>query len=93
MSENTTETQPQHFTQENIDRLVEVIAEGVQLKEEIDALSGGLKDTVKAIADEVGVKPAQLNKAINIVYKRSLSEEQHKFDEVLEIIQATGNQG
>jgi division protein CdvB (Snf7/Vps24/ESCRT-III family) len=84
------DSQPQHFSQEDITRLNEVISEGVQLKHEIDTLSGGLKDTVKHIAEEVGVKPAQLNKAINIVYKNSLSEEQHKFDEVIEIIEATG---
>jgi len=80
----------QHYSDNDVQRLTDVINEGVQLKHEIDTLQGGLKDTVKAIAEEVNVKPAQLNKAINIIYKNSLSEEQHKFDEVLEIIQAVG---
>ena len=80
----------QHFSDNDITRLSEVINEGVQLKHEIDTLKGGLSDTVKAIAEEVGVKPAQLNKAINIVYKNSLAEEQDKFDEIVDIIQAVG---
>lgn len=76
------------FTDKDITRLKQLISEGVQVKSEIDILNGGLKDTVKAVAEELDLKAAQLNKAINMTYKQSLQEEVDKMDELVEIIEA-----
>jgi tRNA U34 2-thiouridine synthase MnmA/TrmU len=80
----------QVYSPESIQKLKEIIDEGVQLNHEIDTLNAGLKDTVKNVAEELGLKPAQLNKAIKICYKNSLNEERSKLDEVIDIIQAAG---
>ena len=49
-----------------------------------------LKDTVKAIAEEMDMKPASLNKAIRIAYKNEFANVQDSFSQVEEILQATG---
>ena len=41
------------FNQEEIARLKKLIQEGDQVLHEVDALSTGLRETVKAIADEL----------------------------------------
>jgi hypothetical protein len=42
---------------------VQIINEGMQVMHEIDTLQGGLNDTIKAVAEELEVKPAILKKA------------------------------
>ena len=86
----TVQTNVQHYTNDDIRRMKELINEGCIVLQEMEDLKEGLSDTVKAIAEEISVKPAQLNKAIKICCKNSLAEEQEKFDEVLDIIQAAG---
>ena len=50
----------------------------------------GLSETVKAIAEEMEVKPTQLNKALRIAFKASISEEREAFDEIEDILAAAG---
>ena len=76
------------FTDKDITRLKQLIQEGIVVNSEVDILTTGLKDTVKAVAEELDIKPAQLNKAIKLSYKQSLQEEVDKMDEVIEIIEA-----
>jgi len=78
------------FTQEDINRLKEIVNEGCSLLTEIDTLKEGLTDTVKNVAEEMDIKPAQLMKAIKIANKMSLSDEQSKFSEIEEILAAAG---
>lgn len=78
------------FKQEDIARLKQLINEGGQVLGEIDDLKAGLSETVKAIAEEIDVKPAQLNKAIRIAHKASLGEEREKLDEIEDILDAAG---
>ena len=49
---------------ENVARLKQIIKDGVQVLQECEDLKAGLSDTVKAIAEELEVKPGQLNNAI-----------------------------
>ena len=42
----------------NLERLVK---EGVTVLQEIEDLQGGLKDTVKSVAEELNVKPSLIN--------------------------------
>ena len=51
------------FNQEEIARLKKLIQEGDQVLHEVDALSTGLRETVKAIAEEMDLKPGVLMKA------------------------------
>ena len=66
------------------------MSEGIQVTGEIETLREGLKDTVKAIAEEMDMKPASLNKAIRIAYKNEFANVQDSFSQVEEILQATG---
>jgi hypothetical protein len=78
------------FKQEDIVRLKQLMTEGCQVMQEVDDLNEGLNDTIKAIAEEIEVKPAQLKKAIKIAYKNSMIEERDKLDEIDDILQAAG---
>ena len=68
-----------------------MIQEGVQVKREIDDLSVGLKETVAAIAEEMEIKPAVLNKVITKAFKGDFDKDQADFDSVEEILDVTGN--
>ena len=50
-------------------KLTQVINEGMQVMMEIETLTGGLNDTVKAIAEEMDIKPNVLKKAIRLAHK------------------------
>ena len=51
------------FNQEEVARLKKLIQEGDQVLHEVDALSTGLRETVKAIAEEMDIKPSILMKS------------------------------
>jgi division protein CdvB (Snf7/Vps24/ESCRT-III family) len=80
----------QNFSADDIKKLKEIVDEGCVVMQEIDDMKESLKSTVKTISEEVGIKPAQLTKAINICFKNSLHEEQAKLDEIIDIIDAVG---
>ena len=63
-----------------------VIESGIKVKQEVKDLSDGLRDTVKAVADELEIKPALLSKAINVAFKSSLDSEKHDIEELEEIL-------
>ena len=67
------------FNSEEVARLKKLIQEGDQVLYEVDALQTGLRETVKAIAEEMDIRPAILNKAIKIAHKANFGEESDKF--------------
>ena len=69
-------------------KLTQIINEGMQVMHEIDTLQGGLTDTVKAVAEELEIKPAVLKKAIRLAHKASFGQEQQDH-ELLETILTT----
>lgn len=71
-------------------KLKQLVDEGCSVMQEIDDLKGGLKDTVKAIAEELDIKPAVLNKAISIAHKANRSEVSKDFELVEDILDAVG---
>lgn len=78
------------FTEADVQKLKQLVNEGIQVKSELEALKGGLTDTVKAIAEELDVKPAVLNKAINIAYKAEFGKKRDEFDELETILESVG---
>jgi transposase-like protein len=78
------------FNEEEKARLKRLIEEGMQVTYEIETLKEGLSDTVKAIAEEMDIKAATLNKAIKIAHKAKFGEERDKFDELETILEAVG---
>jgi hypothetical protein len=78
------------FNQEEQARLKRLIEEGMQVTFEIETLKEGLRDTVKAISEEMDLKPAVVNKAIRIAHKASFQDEYDKFDELETILETVG---
>tara|TARA_R100001509_G_C4864839_1_gene214717 strand:- start:1092 stop:1343 length:252 start_codon:yes stop_codon:yes gene_type:complete len=63
-----------------------VIDSGIKVKQEVKDLSDGLRDTVKAVAEELEIKPALLTKAIAVAFKESLAAEKHDIEELEELL-------
>jgi pyridoxine 5'-phosphate synthase PdxJ len=78
------------FNAEEQARLKKLIDEGCQVSYEIDTLKEGLRDTVKAIAEEMDLKPGVLSKAIRVAHKASFQDEYDKFDELETILETVG---
>ncbi len=75
---------------ENVARLKQLVKDGVQTLQEAEDLREGLRDTVKAVAEELEVKPAQLNKLIKAVQKGTMNDQREAFDELDELYKAGG---
>lgn len=78
------------YVGEDLNRLKQLINDGVAVMNEIETLKGGLSDTVKNVAEELDIKAAQLNKAIKVAYKNNLGEEKDKLAEIEDILDAVG---
>ena len=79
------------FNGEEQARLKQLIREGCQVEGEIDILKEGLRDTVKAIAEEMDLKPAVLNKAIKAAHKANFQDQADDFDTLETILDITGH--
>jgi hypothetical protein len=64
------------FSAEQKLKLTQIINEGMQVMHEIETLNGGLSDTIKAVAEELEIKPSILKKAIRIAHKAEFGKEQ-----------------
>jgi transposase-like protein len=78
------------FTGEQKVKLVQLINEGMVVLHEIDTLREGLSDTVKAIAEELEVKPSILKKAISVAHKASLGQTNADHEELNTILETVG---
>lgn len=64
------------FSGEQKLKLTQVINEGMQIMMEVETLNGGLSDTIKAVAEELDIKPGILKKAIKLAHKSEFGKEQ-----------------
>ena len=71
-------------------KLTQLINEGMTVLHEIDTLNEGLSDTVKAIAEELEVKPSVLKKAIRVAHKASLTQTNQDNEELNNILETVG---
>lgn len=78
------------FTGEQKAKLTQLVNEGMRTLQEIDDLKGGLSDTVKAIAEELEIKPAILNKAIRTAFKASFTQQQTEMEDLETILETVG---
>ena len=72
-------------------KIKQTISEGLTVMREIEDLTGGLNDTIKAVAEELGVKPAIIKKAIKIAMKDKWDETWHDFDDLESIVDISGH--
>jgi hypothetical protein len=78
------------FSAEQKAKLNQIINEGMAVLTEIEDLNAGLNDTVKAIAEELEVKPAILKKAIKIAQKSKLGETNDDHETLNDILTTVG---
>lgn len=78
------------FNQEEKTKLTQIINEGLSVLNEIETLNGGLNDTIKAIAEELDIKPSTLKRAIKIAYKSSLTQTNQDNEELNTILETVG---
>lgn len=71
-------------------KLERLVSEGVTVLQEIEDLQQGLRDTVKAVAEELNVKPSLINKAIKIAKNRDWSRVNEEFEDLETIIATVG---
>jgi hypothetical protein len=71
-------------------KLKRIVDEGSNVLQEIEDLNAGLKDTVKAVSEELEVKPALINKAIKSAHKGEWSKYSEAFDSLENLIIAVG---
>ena len=79
-----------NFNAEQTKKLNQVINEGMTVMHEIETLSGGLNDTVKAIAEELEIKPSVLKKAIRLAHKSEFGREQQDHELLEQILTTVG---
>ena len=72
-------------------KLNKLISEGSVVLREVEDLQGGLKETVKAVAEELSIKPSIINKAIKIAHKGGWAQLNEDFEEVEAILDITKN--
>jgi transposase-like protein len=78
------------FSGEQKAKLTQLVSEGIAVLTEIEDLSAGLNDTVKAVAEELEIKPAILKKAIKIAQKSKLSETNQDHETLTDILETVG---
>ena len=78
------------YGQEEKAKLERLVKEGVTVLQKIEDLNAGLKDTVKAVAEELNVKPSLINKAIKVAMKRDWDKHQDEFEDLETIVATVG---
>jgi transposase-like protein len=80
------------FSGEQKLKLTQLVNEGMQVMHEVETLNAGLSDTIKAIAEELEIKPSVLKKAIRVAHKAEFGktrQEQELLESILETVGKT----
>ena len=78
------------FNNEAKIKLTQLINEGLAVMQEVETLNEGLNDTVKAIAEELEIKPSVLKKAIKVAHKSKLGETNKENEDLNNILELVG---
>jgi transposase-like protein len=78
------------FSTEQKAKLTQLFNEGIAVMQEVEDLNAGLADTVKAIAEEMEIKPSILKKAVRVAYKAKLTDENKDHEELNTILETVG---
>ena len=80
---------PKMYGPEEKAKLERLINEGSNVLREVEDLNEGLKETVKAVAEELQIKPSVINKAIKIAHKGDFKAHDEDWQEVEAILEIT----
>jgi predicted regulator of amino acid metabolism with ACT domain len=72
-------------------KIKQIVAEGVTVMQEISDLTEGLNETIKAVAEELEVKPSVIKKAIRIAQKDTWDQVFREFDDLETIVDISGH--
>jgi len=72
-------------------KLERLINEGSTVLREIEDLKEGLKETVKAVSEELDIKSSWINKAITIAHKDNWKDHETDWNEIEMILGVTGH--
>lgn len=72
-------------------KIKQIVAEGMTVMQEIHDLQQGLNETVKAVAEELDVKPSIIRKAIRIAQKDQWDQVFREFDDLETIVDISGH--
>jgi len=78
------------ITPEHKAKLNQVVNEGISVLTEIQILNEGLTDTIKAVAEEMNIKPAILKKAIKIAQKSTFQQTNEDHETLETILETVG---
>jgi len=70
-------------------KLERLISEGSNVLRELEDLQEGLKETVKAVAEELQIKPSIINKAIRIAHKDNWKDHEQEWNDIEMILGVT----
>ena len=70
-------------------KLERLINEGSTVLREVEDLSEGLKETVKAVAEELQIKPSVINRAIKIAHNGDWTAHNEDWAEIEAILDIT----
>ena len=71
-------------------KIIQILNEGMHVLHEIDTLNGGLNDTIKAISEELEIKPSTLKKAIKLAHKAGLTQTNKDHEDLNSILETVG---
>ena len=71
-------------------KLTQLVNEGMATMHEIETLNEGLSDTIKAVAEELEIKPSILKRAVKTAYKARLGETNKENEELNTILETVG---
>lgn len=74
-------------------KLKQLVKDGWQVMDEIKSLQEGLNETIKAVAEELDVKPSVIKKAIRTAMKDDWEQTAKDFSDLEDIVHTTGHAG
>lgn len=80
-----------NFSAEERTKLKQLMSESISVMTEVEVLTGGLNDTIAAIAEEMNIKPNLLKKAIKMAQKRDFDKAREDLDIIESILNSTNN--
>jgi hypothetical protein len=78
------------FSDDQKKKLIMVINEGMKVLHEIDTLTEGLNDTIKAVSEELNIKSTILKKAVKIAHKAEFGQTQRDYSVLETILETAG---
>jgi polyhydroxyalkanoate synthesis regulator phasin len=72
-------------------KLKQLVKDGWQTLDEIKSLQEGLNETIKAVAEELDVKPSVIKKAIRTAMKDDWEQTAKDFSDLEDIVHTTGH--